>query len=389
MNIKKVKCLIPFTVFQLVGHGYVRSCCASWRKGGRIGNMYSSSSYRDIWNGKKILRIRQDVLNDKTNETCNTLSCPYARSADYIDLVNFKTDDVNLRKVVDQVREGKYVLDTGPLYINTGDSDICNLRCIMCLNAKPLIRRKSRHSDVVFSSFLEQLVPSASELTLSGNGDPFARKEVVKFLVDRKNSEKYPNLRIELFTNGMLLTESMWEKIKHNKFSTINVSIDAATKSTYEYVRKNGTWEVLLKNLCLIGELRKKQFFSNFIINFVVIKSNYREMIDFVTLGFSVACDEVRFHKIIGVADIRENILLTRNIAVLSSVAKTLEDPIFNDAQVDVTRLAAFRKFLGRKETTFDRLLTIFIERMFHRCLKYYYPLRQQIFSIYNYFFVR
>ena len=293
-----------------------------------------------------------------------------------------------MQKVVEQVRKGSEILETGPLYINTGDSDICNLKCIMCLNVKPPFRLTRHRSSEIFNSLLVHMLPTASELTLTGNGDPFARKEVLNFLLNHKISENYPNLRIELFTNGMLLTETMWDKIKHNRFSSINVSIDAATKETYEYVRRNGKWDILFNNLRLIGDLRKQRHFSNFIINFVVIKSNYREMKNFVELGLAIGCDIIRFHKIIGYVDVRENILFTRNISVLSTIAKTLEDPIFNDNRVDISRLAVFRKFKGRKETFFNRFLTAFMERMFYRPMKYYYSLRQQVFIIYSYFFL-
>lgn len=388
MHIAKVKCLVPFTVFQLVGHGYIRSCCASWRRGGRIGNMYSSGSYLNIWNGEKIRKIRRDVLNDKTDETCNTSRCPYASSAGYIDLDNLKTDDINLQKVVEQVRKGSEILETGPLYINTGDSDVCNLKCIMCLNVKPPLRLARHHSSEIFNSLLEYMLPTASELTLVGNGDPFARKEVLNFLFEKHISENYPNLRIELFTNAMLLTETMWEKIKHNKFSSINVSIDAATKETYEYIRRKGKWDILLNNLRLIGDLRKQRHFSNFVINFVVIKSNYKEMFKFVELGLSMGCNTIRFQKIIGYIDIRENIHFTRNIAALSSIAETLESPIFNDTHIDISGIAGYRKFKGRKETAFDRFLTVCIGRVFYRPLKFYYSIRQQIFVIYGYFFL-
>lgn len=53
------------------------------------------------------------------------------------------------------------------------------------------------------------------------------------------DGSKYPNMRINLQTNGVLLTPKSWRRMKaiHANISAVIVSIDAATQPTYEITR--------------------------------------------------------------------------------------------------------------------------------------------------------
>jgi MoaA/NifB/PqqE/SkfB family radical SAM enzyme len=95
----------------------------------------------------------------------------------------------------------------------------------------------------------------------------------------------YPHLEIELLTNGLLLTPETWEEVKHNRFVTIRVSVDATTQATYEKIRKGGDWPTLLRNLRFLGALRRAGSIPAFEINMTVMRDNYLEVFDFVRFG--------------------------------------------------------------------------------------------------------
>ena len=79
----------------------------------------------------------------------------------------------------------------------------------------------------------------------------------------------------------------------------LTVSIDAATRETYEKVRRGGNFDVLRKNMEFASKLRKDGNLSYFRINFVVQSENYKEMIDFVEGGVELGVDEVFFSKVL------------------------------------------------------------------------------------------
>ena len=80
----------------------------------------------------------------------------------------------------------------------------------------------------------------------------------------------------------------------------MKISIDAASKETYEKNRLGGTWERLLENLVYLCKLRNTPMAHvNWIcLNFVVQSNNYLEMEDFVTMAENLGADAVEFQKL-------------------------------------------------------------------------------------------
>ena len=106
---------------------------------------------------------------------------------------------------------------------------------------------------------------------------------------------------IRLLSNGMLFNQRNWEHFIKGRRQKImlTVSIDAATKETYESIRRNGNFGVLKKNMEFASQLRKSGGLCYFRMNFVVQKENYREMIPFVEWGQKLGVDEIFFTKIL------------------------------------------------------------------------------------------
>jgi hypothetical protein len=68
----------------------------------------------------------------------------------------------------------------------------------------------------------------------------------------------------------------------HQHVKMAEISIDAATKDTYENkTRLGGNWDVLMKNLEFISKIKT---IETLIFSFVVQKNNFREMEQFVLL---------------------------------------------------------------------------------------------------------
>ena len=66
------------------------------------------------------------------------------------------------------------------------------------------------------------------------------------------NSTRCPNLtHLELLTNGMLFDRRQWNTFRNLHYLKILlvISIDASSKETFEFIRRNGRWERMLANL--------------------------------------------------------------------------------------------------------------------------------------------
>ena len=89
---------------------------------------------------------------------------------------------------------------------------------------------------------------------------------------------------IYLTTNGILFTEKNWKKIEnaHPYIKSVEISIDAATRDTYENkVRLNGKWDILMDNLDFISSIQTIKLLR---CSFVTQLDNYKEMREFAEL---------------------------------------------------------------------------------------------------------
>ena len=73
----------------------------------------------------------------------------------------------------------------------------------------------------------------------------------------------------------------------------MDVSVDAATKSTYEAIRIGGSWERLTKNLEFISSLRISKEIGFFALNFVISARNFTEIPLFLDMAKNLGADQV------------------------------------------------------------------------------------------------
>jgi MoaA/NifB/PqqE/SkfB family radical SAM enzyme len=344
-KVSKVKCLVPFTQLQLRAYGYVYACCPYWSTLGYIDRLTGNKSIMDIWNNERIQYIRKCILENKLEYVCNYKYCPIAIKNEEIDLEEMQTTGLYPNEIIEQIKSGATRLETGPSTFEIGNSGKCNLDCIMCEIKEQYFREDEKLNEALYSKIIPELLPGLSRLTLSGNGDPLYNKDS-RTLLEEMDPSRYPSLKLQLITNGLLFTRRMWDKIKHNNFAAINVSIDAATKTTYEYIRRNGKWDVLRRNLEFIRSLRQENVFYYFSISFVVMKSNYKEMGEFAELGLELGCDRVDFQKMSGLAEIRENINFIKDKKILAEIAYMLnENPVFRKKEIDTAAIDGYRSY--------------------------------------------
>ena len=77
----------------------------------------------------------------------------------------------------------------------------------------------------------------------------------------------------------------------------LGVSIDGATKDTYEKLRLGGRWDKILEALECMAEQKQRHGFR-FILHFVVQRDNYHEMEKIIDLGEQYDADRVWLNKI-------------------------------------------------------------------------------------------
>ncbi len=263
-------CTVPFSYLE-IHKDNVYGCCPSW-----LSKSYGSTDkLNEIWNGDIATKIRLSIL-DGTYKFCDKNNCPHLSQ-----LIHTKHPTINFIK-----KESN--LSCFPTRINLSFDNSCNLKCPSCRSNfimesnTELLKNEQIMKDI--STFFGN---SVSYLYISGTSDPFASKTFSNFLKNF-NIELFPKLQnIHLHTNGLLFDEKMWKSIEksHKYIKTIEISIDAATKETYEKIRVGGNWNTLMNNLKFISSIKtiREKIFS-----FVIQDTNFNEMKMFYDLIMSL-----------------------------------------------------------------------------------------------------
>jgi MoaA/NifB/PqqE/SkfB family radical SAM enzyme len=256
-----------------------------------IGNVFRES-LADIWNGPNARRIRESI-HDGSFRFCG--ECPFLQGA--------PSGPVMDRSAVSNERHLAW-MNTGTTEVaevddlNLAYDRTCNISCPSC--RKSVIVEKGptlRYLAAVQSRTLAgEALAKIRWLWITGSGDPFASK-TYRDLLRSIDPARYPNLSVRLHTNGLLFDEDAWLGLgaARNIVRTVCISIDAATKETYEVNRRGGNFDTLQERLAFVAELRRRGPVRRLEFFFVVQANNFREMPAFAELAREFGADAVLF----------------------------------------------------------------------------------------------
>jgi MoaA/NifB/PqqE/SkfB family radical SAM enzyme len=284
-------CPEPFESFELRPNGDVYTCCPAWLPV-PIGNSHRQSP-EDIWNSATAQAIRRSIL-DGTFKHCSRLHCPA--------IVNrrlprrFELKNPYHREIVTQ----KLVrLERRPARVLMSQDRSCNLSCPSC-RTKLVLAKKDEQDRLneLFEAVMLPLLRDARRVKITGSGDPFASGHY-RYVLKRLSRREFPQLKVQLQTNGLLLDRRAWEELELDGLvESVWVSIDAARPETYAVVRRGGSFDRLLQNFAFLGTLRRQGRIRRLRLDFVVQALNFREMPEVVEIARAFGFDAAHFQMI-------------------------------------------------------------------------------------------
>ena len=295
-----------------------------------VGNL-GESTLTEAWNSDLAMRVRASIL-DGTYRYCSERTCGLLQQR-RLQRTEEVTDAFH-REVIDR---GLTRLERGPAKLNMSYDRTCNLACPSCRTDFIVLRDRERERVAKIHEKVLQNLDDAQRLIITGSGDPFASHFYLQFLRTFEG-ESAPGLRIQLSTNGLLLTPRMWESICHRQIDWIDVSVDAASRETYA-MNRGGDFARLLDNLAFLSGLRAAGEIGVFQLHFVVQANNYREMTDFAELGLRLGCDLVCFKQIVNwgtfsAADFARRAVQRREHPEHARFLEVLREPILKHPKV-------------------------------------------------------
>jgi hypothetical protein len=295
VDLKEYMCLAPFHRLEIY-HTKNFLCCPSWLKK----ELPSNVPLSELWNSEESKEIRESVM-DGSFSHCDKNLCPYLK--DVINNKVLKSGHVTHKSLLDNkyksIFENKTttISDSKVEVINFAFDRSCNFKCPSC-RTEYIVANTQRQKGInlTIKEIEDTFADSLITMYVSGTADAFASASYRNYLKNF-NPIKYPKLKtIHLHTNGSLWNKEMWESMSaiHPYVRTCEISIDAATKETYETkTRIGGKWDILLENLKYISTIKSLRSIK---LSFVVQESNFREMKQFYDLMRSIFTEKIHIY---------------------------------------------------------------------------------------------
>lgn len=280
-NCYELDCRTMLNHLEILHGGDTRCCCTTFVKQ-NLDNIMEKS-VNDLWNSA-VHKIMCLSTENRTYSFCDKSMCP-------LFVEKRLTEENGLERPYRQ-------MSPVPEVLALGHDASCNLACVTCRRELCFAKGEELEEvNKVTDKIKKDYLPACRFLILAGDGEVFASPAYREIYESAACNPRY----IRLLSNGMLFTPGNWERFRQHKTGKImlTVSIDAASKETYERIRRRGNFDILRKNMEFAAALRKKGELCYFRMNFVVQRDNYLEMIPFVQWGEKLGVDEVFFTKIL------------------------------------------------------------------------------------------
>ena len=269
-------CYAPWTSLVFDSIGRVRACCVNVEY--PLGDI-SKERIDDIWNGPRVAEFRKSLQ-------CNdfSLGCGFGEW-------KLKNGAFRAEKAIYSafmpVRFEGFAIEPHPPYwpkhMEFHLSNRCNLECVTCFGEFSSGIRKKRdklppypmvYNDQFFED-LEKYLPHLVWTQFLG-GEPFIIPEMQRIWNMLIEGNLSPHCHIT--TNGTVWGDKV-ERILECLPTAISVSMDGATKETFDAIRKNAKFERVCENLRRFRDLCRRRH-QGIAINFTLSRFNWRELPD-------------------------------------------------------------------------------------------------------------
>lgn len=142
-------------------------------------------------------------------------------------------------------------LNEFPFYIDVELTNVCNLKCIMC--SRQIMTRKLGYMDWgIYKRIIDETSRYEAGVRFVRFGEPFLHEEIIEMSKYARNG----NVLLFISTNGLLLSEEVCRKIVTTRIDEVRFSMQGTDRAEYENIRVNGDYDLFVKNVRLLLQVR-------------------------------------------------------------------------------------------------------------------------------------
>jgi len=273
-------CYAPYVSMYLNTTGDVQACCKNQTF--VLGNV-GEDSLDAIWKGARIGQLRKALARNAFGAGCE--HCEWQiRSENFPDVYTRIFEEFPVASAVPE----------WPSMLEFTISNTCNFECVMCYGELSSSIRSHREGlpplprvyDEKFFADLRRFLPHLTRVKFFG-GEPFLAQE--SFRIWDMMFEDGITIPCHATTNGSIWNARVERVLEHFPVS-ISVSIDGATQETFERIRVNGRFDVVMRNLDRFHEYARRRK-TALTLTHCLMRQNWREFFDVLLIGERYGCD--------------------------------------------------------------------------------------------------
>jgi radical SAM protein with 4Fe4S-binding SPASM domain len=218
---------------------------------------------------------------------------------DYISKVNFQKAGLkgfmNLGLNYMESKTHPIICRSNPATVMSEPTGNCNLKCKMCVRSAINYEKQGDIDFEKWVKIMDEEFPFWHFHGFIGIGEPLLHKDFAKMIeyLDKRGLWKF------VTTNGILLTDSMIDSLVTHNLNRMFISVDGATKETYEKIRDCAKFDTIVSNIeHLVNEVKKRNSKMEIIMQSVFLKENAQEVPEMVKLAHKLGVNEYRFQDI-------------------------------------------------------------------------------------------
>ncbi|HHT9138096.1 MAG TPA: radical SAM/SPASM domain-containing protein [Candidatus Wunengus sp. YC60] len=191
-------------------------------------------------------------------------------------------------------------------------ASVCNLNCTICRSVKAELGRKNRFMSLaIFKKIIDDIAPICNTIGVSFCGEPLLNRDI--FQIIRYASDR--GMCVSMLTNGVLLNADARMGILDSGLNFMAISMDGATKHTYESIRIGGSFDTLVENIRLLVKERnqRKLPHPSIDLQMVITQKNIHEVDAFAKLARGLGVERA-YLKSLHIDRSREDVDYVKNL---------------------------------------------------------------------------
>jgi radical SAM protein with 4Fe4S-binding SPASM domain len=154
----------------------------------------------------------------------------------------------------------------------------------------------------IFDKLADEVFPYSAVLTIGVGGEPTLSPNF-RYFIERAWSARQD---LRLITNGTRLYQEDLAEAVARCASLVQISLDGATRETYERIRRGSRWSNMQRCLTTLDRFRMqrpKRDRAELCLAFVLMRSNVHECVKFIEMAHELHADMVRMQHVIPVTE--------------------------------------------------------------------------------------